>query len=50
MDREEIYEWSRLGPIRITMNSGGTVDIINRELVTVSSMAAVVLVRCEDDR
>ncbi len=32
------------------MNSGDTVDITNRELVTVSSMAAVVLVRCEDGR
>lgn len=48
MDREELLEWIRLGPIRITMNSGDTVDIINRELVMVSSMAAVVLRRCED--
>lgn len=30
------------------MNSGDTVDITNRELVTVSSMAAIVLVRCDD--
>jgi len=50
MDREELNEWIRLGPIRITMNSGDTVDIANRELVTVSSMAAVVLVRCEDGK
>jgi voltage-gated potassium channel Kch len=48
MDREELLEWIRLGPIRITMNSGDTVDILNRELVMVSSIAAVVLVRCED--
>ena len=33
MDREELNEWIRLGPIRITMNSGDTVDIMNRELV-----------------
>jgi len=32
------------------MNSGDTVDIMNRELVMVSSMAAVVLVRCEDGK
>jgi hypothetical protein len=50
MDREELNEWIRLGPIRITMNSGDTVDIINPELVTVSSMAAVVLVRGEDGK
>jgi len=43
MDREELNEWIRLGPIRITMNSGDTVDITNRELVTVSLMAAVVV-------
>lgn len=50
MDREELNEWIGLGPIRITMNSSDTVDITNRELVTVSSMAAVVLVRGEDGR
>jgi len=50
LDREELNERIRLGPVRITMNSGDTVDIINRELVTVSSMAAVVLVRCDDGR
>ena len=50
MHREELNEWIRLGPIRITMISGDTVDITNRELVTVSSMAAVVLVRSEDGR
>jgi len=50
VDREELNEWIRLGPIRITMNSGDTVDIMNRELVMVSSMAAVVLVRCEDGK
>lgn len=48
MDREELNEWIRRGPIRSTMNSGDTVDILNREFVTVSSMAAAVLVRCED--
>lgn len=50
MDREELNEWIRSAPIRITMNSGGTIDITNPELVTVSSMAAVVLVRCEDGK
>jgi hypothetical protein len=32
------------------MNSGDTVDITNREFVTVSSTAAVVLVRGDDGR
>ena len=50
MDREELNEWIRQGPIRITMNSGDTVDIINREMVTVSSMAAAVLVKCPDGK
>ncbi len=50
MDREELIDWIRLEPIRITMNSGDTIDITNRELVTVSSMSAVVLVRSDDGR
>lgn len=50
MDREELNEWIRQGPIRITMNSGDTVDILNREMVTVSSMTAVVLARGEDGK
>jgi hypothetical protein len=50
MDREGLNEWIRQGPIRITMNSGDTVDILNREMVTVSSMTAVVLVRGEDGK
>lgn len=50
MDREELTEWIRQGPIRITMDSGDTVDILNREMVAVSSMAAVVLVKSEDGR
>jgi len=50
MDREDFNEWIKLGPIRISMNSGDTVDTMNRELVMVSSMAAVVLVRCEDGK
>ncbi len=50
MDREELNDWIRRGPIRITMNCGGTVDILNREMVTVSSMAAAVLVKCEDGK
>lgn len=50
MDREELNQWIRQGPIRITMNSGDTVDILNHEMVTVSSMAAVVLVKCPDGK
>ncbi len=48
MDREELNQWIRQGPIRITMNSGDRIDIANREMVTASSMTAVVLVRCDD--
>ena len=48
MDREELNQWIRQGPIRITMNSGDKIDITNREFVTVSSMTAVVLVRGDD--
>jgi len=50
MDRVELTEWIRQGPIRITMNIGDTVDILNREMVTVSSMAAVILVKCPDGK
>lgn len=50
MDREELNQWIRQGPIRITMKSGDSIDIMNREMVTVSSMSAVVLVRGEDGK
>lgn len=50
MDREELNEWNRRGPIRITMNSGDKVDILHREMVLVSSMSAVVLVKCDDGK
>lgn len=50
MDHKELNRWIRQGPVRITMNSGDTVDIINPEMVIVSSMTAVVLVRCDDGK
>jgi len=50
MDRDELNDWIRSGPIKITMNSGDTVEIRNREMVTVSSMAAVVLVKGDDGK
>lgn len=50
MDREDLNEMIRQGPIRITMNSGDTVDILNREMVLVSSMAAIVLVKGADGK
>ena len=46
-DREELNEWIRLGTIRFTMISGDTVDFTSRELVKVSTVAVVGLVRCE---
>lgn len=50
MDREELNDLIRQGPIRITMNSGDTVDILNRDMVSVSSMAAAVLVKGDDGK
>ncbi len=50
MDRDELSQWIRQGPIRITINSGDTIDITNREFVTVSSTATVVLVRGDDGK
>ena len=50
MDRDELNQWIRQGPIRITINSGDTIDITNREFVTVSSTATVVLVRDDDGK
>jgi hypothetical protein len=50
MDREELDNWIRTGPIRITMNSGHAVEIRQREMVTVSSMTAVVLVKGSDGK
>mgnify|MGYP001029469548 CR=1 FL=1 len=50
MDKKELDEWIRSGPVRITMNSGDTVEIRNREMVTVSSMSAVVLVKGDDGK
>jgi hypothetical protein len=39
-----------MDPIGTDSHHGDTIDITNRELVTVSSMPAVVLVRCEDGK
>ncbi len=50
MDRDELNQWIRQGPIRITINSGDTIDTTNREFVTVSSTATVVLVRDDDGK
>lgn len=50
MDREELNDMIRQGPIRITMNSGDTVDILNREMVLVGSMTAAVLVKGADGK
>ncbi|WP_254512386.1 hypothetical protein [Anatilimnocola floriformis] len=50
MDRGELNDLIRQGPIRITMNSGDTVDILHREMVTVSSMAAAILVKGADGK
>jgi hypothetical protein len=50
VDREELNDMIRQGPIRITMNSGDTVDILHREMALVGSMAAAVLVKGDDGK
>lgn len=48
MDREELMNLIRRGPVRITMNSGDTVVIESLETCVVSSMSADVLVKGDD--
>jgi len=50
MDWEELNDMIRRSPIRITMNNGDTVDILNREMVLVGSTAASVLVKDDDGK
>ena len=50
MDREELRSLIAEGPVRITMNSGRTFDVPNREFALVSDVAAYVLYRAEDGR
>ena len=49
MDREELLELLRLSPIRLTINSGDTVDIPNSEMAVISSMSANVLAKSDED-
>jgi hypothetical protein len=50
MDCEELKNLIAEGPVRITMNSGRTFDIPNREFALVSDTTAYVLYRAEDGR
>ncbi len=50
MDREELLELMKEGPIRITMNSGDTVEITSTEMAVVSSMSVIALVKCDDGK
>ncbi len=50
MDREELIEVMRQGPIRITMNSGDTVEITNREMALVTPMSVIALVKSDDGK
>jgi hypothetical protein len=50
VDREELTNLIAEGPVRITMNSGRTFDIPNREFAIVSDIAAHVLYRAEDGK
>ena len=50
MDREELTELIKQGPVRIRMNNGETYDVPSIEFAVVSDIAASVLVRGEDDK
>ena len=49
MDREELTELIRQGPVRIKMNNGDSFDVESSEFASVSDIAAAVLVRDEED-
>jgi hypothetical protein len=45
MDRQELTDWIRQGPVRVRMNNEDTFDIPSSEFATVSDISAAVLVR-----
>lgn len=49
MDREELMELVRRGPIRITMNDGQSYDVPSVEHCLVSNISISVLVRSRED-
>ncbi len=50
MDREELNELIRTGPVRITMNDGRSFEVENFEMVSISDIAAAVLYRADDGK
>ena len=50
MDREELVALTKDGPVRITMNSGDTVELTSSEKFFVSSLSVYALVRCDDGK
>ncbi len=50
MDREELNELIKQGPVRIKMNNGETYDVPSIEFAVVGDIAAAVLVRGEDNK
>jgi hypothetical protein len=50
MDREELNAILRETPVRIRMNDGRAHDVLDREFVTVSDIAASVLHRHPDGK
>ena len=50
MDRDELMNLIRRGPIRITMNDGSTYDVPSREFATVSDISASILYKSTDGK
>ena len=49
MDREELTQLVRSGPIRIRINDGRFYDVPSSEMIVVSDISASVLYRSEHD-
>lgn len=50
MDREELTDIIRKGPVRITMNDGSSYVVNGPEMAVVSDIAASILHKCEDGK
>lgn len=50
MDREELTAILAEGPVRIRMNDGRSYDVLNKQFITISDIAASVLYRHEDGK
>lgn len=50
MDREELTNLIKRGPVRIRMNDGRSYDVLNRDWIVVSDISASLLYRSEDGK